>query len=305
MAVWSLLEQANQSLADDAYTYFSQAVPMALSLHMDKDNATEKNFMQIEFRRRIWADVCMRELLYVFDFDKPSLISMDIIKSSPKPTVTTKDSKSYKFATIRFLVGISVFSGLLELQNIDWALPDDIIVQKLAGLAAYLQNERTELIRFCSEGDLREIHSPIVNFDFWFHWCALWRQFIKSDAPTGRLDTNLMQQLHKRAFDEYVKGLLFHCIKFFKWAVISQIRCKSKVLLVAHIICEDVKFIAQMHPNIRMRRKIFQELINVLNILQTPEIRGILSKLLACQFMDVLEVMKPTVFSKEVLKRAA
>ncbi|KAL1914609.1 uncharacterized protein VTP21DRAFT_8140 [Calcarisporiella thermophila] len=193
----------------DAYVFYAQAAQMALTLQMDKNDVTEKDPMQLEFRRRVWADVCMRELLYVFDFDKPPLISMDTIKSSPKPTVTARDSESYKFATIYFIMKIITFSKLLELQNIDWALPDVIIVQKLAGLAAYLQNEQTELIPYCSEGDLREIHPHIINFDFWTQWCALWRQFIKSNAPTGRLKTNLMQQLREKAFDEYVKVTVF------------------------------------------------------------------------------------------------
>ncbi|KAL1914594.1 uncharacterized protein VTP21DRAFT_8125 [Calcarisporiella thermophila] len=229
VAVGSLIAQAKQSLADvfdapspqivlafinmnycltylslykDAYKFYSQAAQMALSLHMDKNGATEKYSAQLEFQRRIWAIICTRELEYVFEFGMPSLISMDVIKSSPKPTVTMKDSERFKFTTI------TTFSKLLELQNIDWALPDVIITQKLAGLAAYLQNERTELIQYCSEGDLRKIHSYTVDFDFWFRWCALWRQFIKSDAPAGRLETNLMQQLRDKAFREYVKQYL-------------------------------------------------------------------------------------------------
>ncbi|KAL1914591.1 uncharacterized protein VTP21DRAFT_8122 [Calcarisporiella thermophila] len=189
----------NLSCYEDAYRFYSRAAQMALSLQMYKDVATEKSSEQLEFRRRIWAVICMRELESVYEFDKSPLISMDIIKSSPKPTVTARDNDTYKFATI------TTFSKLLELQNIDWALPDVIITQKLAGLAAYLQNERTELARYCNEGDLKKVLHPAVYFDFWFHWCALWRQFIKSDAPTGRLETNLMQRLRGKAFDEYVK----------------------------------------------------------------------------------------------------
>ncbi|KAL1914611.1 uncharacterized protein VTP21DRAFT_8142 [Calcarisporiella thermophila] len=97
----------------------------------------------------------------------------------------------------------------MELQNIDWTLPDVVIVQKLAGLAAYLQNEQTELNQYCCEGKLRKMYPPIFNTDFWSFWCSLWRQFIKSDAPTGRLETNLMQQLREKAFDEYVKVKVF------------------------------------------------------------------------------------------------
>ncbi|KAL1915004.1 uncharacterized protein VTP21DRAFT_7709 [Calcarisporiella thermophila] len=288
----------------DAYAFYSQAAHMALSLQMDKDNATEKDFIQIEFQRRIWSEICMRELEYVFEFDMPPLISMDTIKSSPKPTVTTRDSESYKFETIYFMLKIATYSKLSELRNIDWALPDVIITQKLAGLAAYLQNELTELTQYCNEGDLRKIHSPIVTFDFWLQWSALWRQFIKSDAPAERLETNLMQQLREKAFDEYIKGLI-QCIRFFNWKIVSQVRCKSRFLLTANLIYEGVKFIAQMHPEIRIRRKIFQELLKILNTLQSPEARGVLSQLLACQFMDALEELKPTIFSKEVLERTA
>ncbi|KAL1914601.1 uncharacterized protein VTP21DRAFT_8132 [Calcarisporiella thermophila] len=219
-AVVSLFEQAKQSLADvfdvpspqivlaflnmnnclqllsrykDSYALYSQLVQMAHSLHMDKDDATEKDPVQLEFRRRIWADVCMRELLYVFYFDMPSLITMDIIKSSPKPTVTARDSESYKCKM------------LMALQNIDWTLPDVIIVQNLAGLAAYLQNEQTETFQYCGESDLQKIYFPIANYNFWEQWCALWRQFIKSDAPTGRLETDLMQQLRVKALNEFIK----------------------------------------------------------------------------------------------------
>ncbi|KAL1923862.1 uncharacterized protein VTP21DRAFT_6897 [Calcarisporiella thermophila] len=231
-AVGSLLAQAKRSLAEvfdvptpqvvlafinmdaclqelsrykEAYAFYSQAVRMAFALQMDRDDSTEKDSVQLEFRKRIWADVCMRELFYVFDCAKPSLVNMNIIKSSPKPTVTTRDSESYKFALICLLLQISTFSRLLELQNIDWSLPDVMIVQKLAGLAAHLQNEQTEYIPYCGEDDRQKFFLPILNYDFWSQWCALWRQFIKSDAPTGRLETNLMQQLREKAFDEYVK----------------------------------------------------------------------------------------------------
>ncbi|KAL1914599.1 uncharacterized protein VTP21DRAFT_8130 [Calcarisporiella thermophila] len=97
------------------------------------------------------------------------------------------------------------YSKLLELQNIDWTLPDVIIVQNLAGLAAYLLNERIETIQYCGENSLLKIKLPFANFNFWEDWCALWRQFIKSDAPTGRLETDLMRQLHVKALNEFVK----------------------------------------------------------------------------------------------------
>ncbi|KAL1914595.1 uncharacterized protein VTP21DRAFT_8126 [Calcarisporiella thermophila] len=331
MTVGSLIAQARQSLADvfdipspqivlaflnmdtclqyvshykDAYTFYPQAVQMAFSLRMYKDDATEKDPVQIEFRRRIWADICVRELNYVFERNKPLLISMNIIKSSPKPTVTARDSESYKIATIYFLLKITTFSRLLKLQDIDWTLPDVIIVQKLAGLTAYLQHEYTEEIQYCSKGNLLNLFPLVLNFNFWSYWCSLWRQFIKSDAPAGRLETNMMRQLREKAFDEYVKGLI-HCISFFKWVMNSQVRCKYKVLLGASIVCDNVKFIARMHPKVRIRLKIFQELIKILNILQSPEIKGILAQLLTRQFMDILDEIKPAIFSREVLEHIA
>ncbi|KAL1914620.1 uncharacterized protein VTP21DRAFT_8151 [Calcarisporiella thermophila] len=170
---------------NDAYTYYSQAAQMALSLHMYKDDATEKDPVQLEFRRRIWADVCMRELFYVFDCDKLHLIGMDIIKSSPKPTVTARDSESYKFATLQ--------------------------------------------------------------------WCALWRQFIKSDAPAGRLDTKLMRRLREMAFDEYIKRireLYFHSIlhQDQSWFDLSQseslhTRLSSDTLLIQDGLSEKPGFL--------------------------------------------------------------
>ncbi|KAL1914617.1 uncharacterized protein VTP21DRAFT_8148 [Calcarisporiella thermophila] len=169
---------------------------------------------------------------------------------------------------IQILNRIVAYSKLLELQNIDWTLPDVAIVEKLAGLAAYLQNEHTELLQY---------------------WSSLWRQFIKSDAPTGRLETNLMQQLREKAFDEYVKVKVFLDL------------C---ILTVMVCVCEDVKFISQTHPSVQIRRGIFQELIHIINILQSSEPRGILTQLLTRQFLNVLEEVKPTVFSKEVLERA-
>ncbi|KAL1920731.1 uncharacterized protein VTP21DRAFT_11366 [Calcarisporiella thermophila] len=269
----------------DAYAFYSQAAQMALSLHMDKEDPTEKNPLQLEFQRRIWATVCKREIFYVFEGDKPALIGIDIIRSSIKPSVTMRDSEFYKFATIYFILNIMTTSKLLELQNIDWTLPDVIIVQKLAEIAAYLQNEQTEAVQYCSEGALHKIYPPGLNFNFWSKWCALWRQFIKSDAPTGRLETDLMQQLREKAFEEYIRGLNY-CIMALGWAVNTQIR-------------------SQTHPNVRVGRKIFKELIKVLDILQSSEARGILIQCLARQIVDTLEEIKPTLFSKEVLERSA
>ncbi|KAL1916462.1 uncharacterized protein VTP21DRAFT_5653 [Calcarisporiella thermophila] len=330
MALRSLLSQAKQSLADvfdvpssqtvlafinmdaclhslsrftEAYTCYSQAALMALALQMDKDDATEKNPVHLEFRRRIWASVCKRELFYVFECDKPSLIALDTIKASSKPTMTASDSESYKFATVCFMLDIITYSKLLEFQNIDWTLPDAIIAQQLVGFAGFLQNDQTEAIQYCSEDDLSKIFPPGINFSFWSRWCALWRQFIKSDAPTGRLETILMQQMREKAFDEYVKGLI-HCIASLKWAIGAQARCKSNILIGAHIICENVRFITQTHPRVSIRRLIFQELISLLDLLQSLVARGILTQWLASQIVEILEEMKPTVFSREVLQKA-
>ncbi|KAL1914603.1 uncharacterized protein VTP21DRAFT_8134 [Calcarisporiella thermophila] len=288
----------------DSYTFYSQAVQMALSLQMDKDDATVMDPVQLEFRKRIWAEVCWRELFYVFYFDKPFLISMDIIKSSPKPTVTARDSESYKCKTVQLLLDIVTYSKLMVLRNIDWTLSDVKIVQNLAGLAAYLQNERTQLISHFIESDMQKIYFSFANYNFWEQWCALWRQFIKSDAPIGRLEANSMQQLRNKAFDEFVKGLIYR-IRFFQWAINSQIKCILRFHTSTHNVCEDVRFITQRHPSVRIRRKIFQEIIKVVNILQSAETRGILRQLLTRQFMDVLEEMKSTVFSEDVLNRKA
>ncbi|KAL1916456.1 uncharacterized protein VTP21DRAFT_5647 [Calcarisporiella thermophila] len=286
---------------EDAYNFYSLAALMALTLRMDKDDTNKKDLVQVEFQRRIWTCVCKRELHYRFGFNKPILISLESIYNSPKPTVGEGDSELYKFMLLRFMTEIVFSYKILRLTDIDWTLPDVKVAQQLVDIVEFLQREQNDFVQFCGKDVLLK-HCPAgVDCVFWTYWCAVWRQFIKSDAPPGRLETDLMKQLKAKAIDEYAKGLV-NCIKSLKYAVRTQRWCKDYPFTTAQLICESCKCICPSLPDTTRRRKLFMELLQILEELRSLQTKGIIEKWLAQQIAEALEQMKSAVFSREVLE---
>ncbi|KAL1916460.1 uncharacterized protein VTP21DRAFT_5651 [Calcarisporiella thermophila] len=240
---------------EDAYRYYSQGALMALALQMDRDDPVAGDPIELEFRRRIWALVCQREMLFRFGFDKPMLISLDIILQSPKPTATANYTESYKLKLVSFMLRIHFYCKLLELRNIDWSLPDVHIIQQLASIVAFLQSDHSETLQYCGGKDEYELSE--THCSFWSDWCNLWRQFIESDAPPGRLETDLMRQMRVKALEEFLK----------------------------------------------IRRQIFRELVQMLELLRLFANKAIIEQWLACQIVSTLEELKPAVFTKEELEK--
>ncbi|KAL1916457.1 uncharacterized protein VTP21DRAFT_5648 [Calcarisporiella thermophila] len=326
-AIGSLLVQAKQSLEDafdtpspqiviaylnmdstmtwlarfeDAYTLYSQAALMALTLQMDKDDSSMRDPFEIEFRRRIWTKLCHREMFYRFGFDKPELISLDLVIRSPKPTVMNSDRVLYKLTLVYILTGIQFNVKLLEFRDIDWSLSDDLIIQQLVGIAAFLQRDHKETLKYCGENIAHNYHLSELHCNFWTDWCNLWRQFIKSDAPPGRLETDLMQQMREKALEEFIKGL-FKTIAVIEAVIRSQCWCDNYPLLNIHSVCENTKLIVRIHSDIKIRRQIFQRLVQVLEALKSLENKGVLEQWIACQIISVLEQIRSDVFSAEEL----
>ncbi|KAL1916461.1 uncharacterized protein VTP21DRAFT_5652 [Calcarisporiella thermophila] len=267
---------------DKAYVYYSQAAMMALALGMDKEDPSVGDPVEMELRKRIWALVCQREIVYRFKKGSPQLIRLETIRSSPKPTVTVYDSEKYKLDLMYFMKQIDYVFNLLELQDIDWSLPDVVIIQQLVSIAAFLQNNYQEFAQFCEEN------------------VRLWRQFIKSDAPSGRLNTELMRQMREKALVELVKGYL-NSISFIVGVIKTQNWCNNYPFLSMHMICENGKFIAHIHPDIRIRRRVFQELAQLQDLFRLLENKGIVENWLVGQIVNTLEEMKPAVFSENEL----
>ncbi|KAL1914244.1 uncharacterized protein VTP21DRAFT_9084 [Calcarisporiella thermophila] len=286
---------------DEAYSFYSQAVLMAFALRMDRDDPSDQDPVQIEFRRRIWSFICKRELSYSFEFDKPTLISLELIKNSPKPTVNSNDRVRYKVTLLHIMQEIIFATKMMELKNIDWSLPDFLITQQLLNLAAFLQRDLDELMFYSKDDILPKYHNFDANLFFWLHWCLLWKCFIKSDAPPGRLETDTMQQLQAKALIEFVKGLT-HSIKSLQAAISNRNWCKNYPFVVIQLICENCIFISHTHPSIAMRRLVFRELAQALHLLHSIAQKGVIEGWMVQQIVEALEEMKNFVFSQEELK---
>ncbi|KAL1924644.1 uncharacterized protein VTP21DRAFT_4298 [Calcarisporiella thermophila] len=286
---------------DDAYRFYSQAVLMAFSLQMDKHVPHVQDPEQLEFQRRIWALICKNELRYSFELGKPALISFEVIKNSPKPTPNSSDSVRYKIFLLYVMTHISITSKLLEIKEVDWSLPDITIAHQLINAAASLQKGHSELKEFSNTHDLQRYCIFDPDFNFWVCWCLLWRRFIKSDAPDGRLETDLMQQLRIHALNEYVNGLSHH-IASLRNAIRAKNWCKNFPFLYVQVICENCKFITSAHPNIALRRWIFRELVVILSLLSSIKNKGVIEHWLIQRITETLEEMKTRVSSKEELE---
>ncbi|KAL1916459.1 uncharacterized protein VTP21DRAFT_5650 [Calcarisporiella thermophila] len=286
---------------EEAYRFHSKAVLMAVALQMDRDNPNVRDPVEIEIRRRIWAYICYCELDYRFGYGKPELISLDIIIRSPKPTVTLDDADFYKLTLLFFMLSIQLNVKLLELRDIDWSLPDDLIIQQLVNIAAFLQSDHVETLQYCGENILRKFHLSGLRCNFWSDWCNLWRQFIKSDAPPGRLETNLMKQMREKALEEFLKGLS-NSITLIKGVIRSQSWCYNYPFSSVHKICENSKFIIHVHPDINIRRKAFRELVQVLELLKSLDNKGVIEQWSISQIINTLEDVQSVVYSREELK---
>ncbi|KAL1916454.1 uncharacterized protein VTP21DRAFT_5645 [Calcarisporiella thermophila] len=285
---------------DNAYRYYSQAAMMAISLKMDRDDPNEKDFLRVEFRRRIWFMLCRRGLHLSIRLGKPVFISLEAVRRSPKPSFTSNDSITNRTIMLIFMEEIQAFCKIMELSNIDWSLPDAIIAQHLISYAAFLQRARDQIDQYYSRNTPCRIYSHEFHASFWTQWCALWRQFIKSDAPPARLETDAMRRLREMALKEFVKGL-FNCFHSLQEVIRSQNWCKHYPYLGVEVVCEYSTFIAHMHPDLRIQRQVFKELAQIFAILRSLEPKGIIEGWLESKVGDTLEVMKPIVLTKEEL----
>ncbi|KAL1916630.1 uncharacterized protein VTP21DRAFT_5334 [Calcarisporiella thermophila] len=264
---------------DDAHKFYSQAVIMALALQMDKGSPDSEDLEQIEFQKRIWAHICKRELIYRVEFGKPELISAETMKNSPKPTVNLNDSEQCKLTLSLTNMQIESTTKILEIKDFNWSLSDLAITHQLVHITSSLQRNQNELKRYIAHITQRNNFFN-ADFGFWSCWCILWRRFIQSDAPPGRLETDLMQQLRAKAFDEFIKGLSY-CITALQRAVMAQIWCKDFPFICAHVVCENSR---------------------ALDSLLSLKKGGILERWLAQRIIEALEEMKPRVYAKEELE---
>ncbi|KAL1916455.1 uncharacterized protein VTP21DRAFT_5646 [Calcarisporiella thermophila] len=290
------------SRIDEAYTFHSQSVVMASALQMDKDDPNETDPVKIEFRKRIWTLVCSREIYFRLLFDKPPLIPLDTISKSPKPTLNSNDTKMYKLSLVRFLTATVYYVGFLKISDIDWSLPDVMVAQQLVSIASFLQRDLSEYIHYIGEDHLEIRLAYGINSNLWPHWCAVWRQFIQSEAPSRRFETDLMKNLRAKGFDEFVKGLN-NCILSLQEAIRRKCWCREYPTIGPQLICENSKFISRIHPDPIVRRSIFQNLVQTLRLTQSSEDKGVIEQWIAHTLVGALEEMKPAVFSKEELER--
>ncbi|KAL1918890.1 uncharacterized protein VTP21DRAFT_2271 [Calcarisporiella thermophila] len=286
---------------EDAYTYFSQAVLIALSLQLYKDDPNERDPVQREFRRRVWLSICKLEVTYRYNYGKPPKISLKHLFHSPKPTATLNDSEQYKFTLIIYMLELMGFRALMELKDIDWLLPDDAIVQQLVEIATYMHNIWNQLHQYCDNAILQRYYTIELSGNFWIKWCILWQQFIQSNAPPGRLETDTMQQLGAKALSEYDKGLtnILLCLKN---ALLAQNWCKNYPFFITHFICKNSKFLTTNHPNPHIRRNVFCSLYETLNLIRSLENTGIVEQWIANEIVEALAEIRPVVFSREELE---
>ncbi|KAL1923956.1 uncharacterized protein VTP21DRAFT_6991 [Calcarisporiella thermophila] len=195
---------------DDAYVYHRQAVLMALALGLETDDPNEQDEMQIELRRRIWSYLCHSEMVSVNMDGRPRLISLGIIRNSPKATVHSKDGERYKLFLASLFVDIEFSTKFERFQDIDWTQLDIEIVQNVIGIAALLQQDLHSTLRNGSTSDeeLRQMLSNGVGYNFWIDWCSLWQRFIESEAPPQRIEGELMKELRVKAMNEYARKLI-------------------------------------------------------------------------------------------------
>ncbi|KAL1922077.1 uncharacterized protein VTP21DRAFT_10719 [Calcarisporiella thermophila] len=285
----------------EAYGYFSQAALLALSLQMHQDDPAEDDSVEREFRRRIWCFVCQRELWYVYIGNQSSLIPLEMIRASPKPTLTPDDNENYKLLVVFFLMDVVFCSQIDKYLNFDWTLSDNTIAQNLIGVAAYLQQELTNIYSTCG-GDKLQIRLDYeIDSNFWIHWCGLWMPFLSADAPPQRLETELMKQLRDRALKELAKGLSF-CNRIAYNAIRDRNWCLFAPYIFLHRVCDLNQFLARVHPSRTVRYKLFREIYQMLALLRTFEDRGMIEQWITDQLIDTLNVIKPMVFSKAELE---
>ncbi|KAL1916463.1 uncharacterized protein VTP21DRAFT_5654 [Calcarisporiella thermophila] len=286
----------------DAYGYYKQAALMGLSLEMDKDYPAEVDAVQKEFRKRIWWCVCKREVWYVHALGKPSLIPLETMRTSPIPTVMPNDSVKYRIALFLFEQEVLLCTKIAGVREIDWSLPDPTIVQNIVSVATFLQRHQVMLMQQCRKGNPHSEFVIEVDCSYWISWCNLWQPFLVSNAPPGRLDTNLMQQLKTLALEGYVKGLTEMTL-LFQNNICKQSWCSFCPHLHVHLICEMHKFIVHVHPDRLIRIKCFRLLAQTLQLMRRHSgIGKLIENRIANEIVDTLEKIKPMVFSKEELE---
>ncbi|KAL1916160.1 uncharacterized protein VTP21DRAFT_6164 [Calcarisporiella thermophila] len=256
---------------EDTYTYYKQAALMALALKMDKENPHEINPTQREFQVRIWCTVCKYELWFVYVGGKSVTIDLNVIRNSPKPTLRETDGEKYKNFLLLFQMDLALCDKMSKIAEIDWSLSDDAIMLDLFVLSAFLQQEHRKIMQQYPSIGFRGSLTFEIGSDFWLYWCNLWQQFIVSNAPAKRLDTELMQQLQRKAYEEYTKGL-FNLIRILQEAIRNQSWCEYSPFIHTHEICK----------------------LKTLRLLRTmTATSGVVEQWLSYELMETLKEIKP------------
>ncbi|KAL1925405.1 uncharacterized protein VTP21DRAFT_288 [Calcarisporiella thermophila] len=287
---------------DDSYTYHKQAVLMALALRLDRDNPKERDRVQIEFRRRVWCLLCGNELKLAGVYGKPWLLDLEIIHNSLDAIAAPSDDDADRMYLTWLKSEAEFHYKLAKFSDFDWTQQDYLITQHLISVAAFLQQNIRQVFNIISREDIhaRRTIGLCVRQTFWVDWCHMWMQFIESDAPPRRMETEFMQQLRGKAFEEFLRGL-YNITLCWQDAIRLQNWCK--VYTPSYIFCHLFKFIARTHPSHTARRYIYAQLSQIYQHMKSVLRPSCIA--VQVQMTDVanaLEEMRPIVFTKEELR---
>ncbi|KAL1915341.1 uncharacterized protein VTP21DRAFT_6799 [Calcarisporiella thermophila] len=288
---------------EEAYTYHSQALLIAMALKMDSANSNELDAVQEEFRRRVWCFLCKREIMQVYAYKRPFLIERKILYHSPKPTILPSDNKPYKIHLIQFMREIEFFASLSAFREIEWSFSDIDIAHNVIRVAALLQHTMISIAQYNSgENSKVDLVESELEISFWIYWCYLWRPFIDPDAPPGRMETDLMQQLRAKAFEQFTKGARNTAI-LMKSIIRDEDWCHLFPQVHTHHLCQIYKLIGCTHPDAKVRHESFQQLSQIQRIfLMLPSGKRIAGRWLANEVEATLEQMKPFVYTEEEIR---
>ncbi|KAL1920802.1 uncharacterized protein VTP21DRAFT_11437 [Calcarisporiella thermophila] len=290
---------------DQAYEYHRLAVVMAQSLGCGKEELQCEDLAETELRKRIWYSLCVCETTHVMVFSKSPLINLKSMAMAPRPTLMPGEDEEVELLIFNLTTCLDFYFKFASYPDIEWSLPDHDILSAVTGIAALLRQDLLNVRSALSEEKASKYHWVHVESEsgFWVNWGAVWRRFLESNAPPGRLETPLMAQLKEIAIRECVKASR-NAICMLEYAIRLNNWCRFNLVNYCKWVCQISLVAARCHPSLDVKRSIFQLLLQCLQSLRNlPEIPCRAALIVISDVMSTLETMKNICFSKKELDK--
>ncbi|KAL1920795.1 uncharacterized protein VTP21DRAFT_11430 [Calcarisporiella thermophila] len=254
-----------------AAVYLRSALEMARSLGMDGDDPNVRDRVKLETTRRIWYTICIMDMaLAVYAHMRP-LIPLDVLWTSPRPRPLPGESEVAVVTLMCYSMGIDYVAEVVNFPDIDPnTMSDPEILHILIPLSAFIQKSFQIFSKKENEKWYKTMlwYSIGVNGFFWDAWGRLFCRILGIEAPEERLKTPTMRKIRTIALDECFKAgsMLISCLRI---AALKNDFCKFYPVGYLQSACHIVKRITFIHPVPQVRRRIFLQLEEVHDLLQT------------------------------------